>query len=90
MNTIQDVIEILVNFSIKIARDGAWKFAHKYQEAEDKLDCIRQRDAIIALIAFGLINPGLKLRFWIWLIGTAEWKSVPEIMDQLDQITKKT
>jgi hypothetical protein len=81
--------EILVNFSIRIARNGAWKFAHKYQMADNKLACLRQRDASIAIIAFGLINPGLKLRIWIWLIGIAEWKSVPEIMDQLNQITKK-
>ena len=82
--------EMLVNFSLKIARNGAWKFAQKYQMAIDKSACILQRDIGIALIASALINPGLKLRIWVWLIGIAEWKSVPEIMDQLNQISIKT
>jgi hypothetical protein len=80
--------EILVNFSIKVARDGAWRFAQKYQTAEDKAYCIQKRDKAIALLAKGLTNPGIKLRLWVWLIGLAEWKSVPEIMDQLDKAAK--
>ena len=77
--------EILVNFSIKLARDGAWKFAWKYQASSDKIEAIQKRDKAITLLAKGLINPGIKLRLWVWLIGLAEWKSVPEIMDQLDK-----
>lgn len=80
--------EILVNFSIKLARDGAWKFANKYQKAEDKIDALQKRDKAIAFLAKGLTNPGIKLRMWIWLIGLAEWKSVPEIMAQLDKASK--
>lgn len=79
--------EILVNFSIKLARDGAWKFARKYRNSEDKAGSIQKRDKAISLLAKGLTNPGLQLRFWVWLIGLAEWKSVPEIMDQLDKAT---
>jgi hypothetical protein len=82
--------EILVNFSIKLARDGAWKFAQKYKNAEDKADCIQKRDKAIAFLAKGLTNPGLKLRLWVWLIGLGEWKSVPEIMDQLNKAAKAT
>jgi hypothetical protein len=81
--------EILVNFSIKLARDGAWKFANKYQRAEDKMDALQKRDKSIAFLAKGLTNPGLKLRFWVWLIGLSEWKSVPEIMDQLTKVAKE-
>lgn len=81
--------EILVNFSIKIARNGAWRFAQKYHLAIDKPVCIHQRDVAIAILASGLTNPGMKLRVLIWLIGMAEWKSVPEVMDQLNQITKE-
>lgn len=80
--------EILVNFSIKIARNGAWKFAQEYQMAVNKEYCIQQRDEKIAKLASRLINPGFKLRMWVWLIRLAEWKSVPEIMVQLNQVTK--
>ncbi|MCL6260296.1 DUF5995 family protein [Aquiflexum sp. TKW24L] len=82
--------EILVNFSIKLARDGAWRFARKYQTAEDKADCIQKRDKAIAILAKGLTNPGIKLRMWVWLIGLAEWKSVPEIMEQLNMAAEAT
>lgn len=70
--------ETRVNFSIKPARDCAGK----YQAATDKIEAIQKRDKAITLLAKGLINPGIKLRLWVWLIGLAEWKSVPEIMDK--------
>ena len=81
--------EILVNFSIKLARDGAWKFAMKYQAAKDRIDSLHRRDKTIAILAKGLTNPGIKLRFWVWLIGLSEWKSVPEIMEQLNKSVKE-
>lgn len=81
--------EILVNFSIKLARDGAWKFANKYQKAGNKIDAIQKRDKAITILAKGLTNPGIKFRIWVWLIGLSEWKSVPEIMDQLTKAAKE-
>lgn len=80
--------EILVNFSIKLARDGAWKFAKRFYTAKDPIEAINTRDKAIRLLANGLVHPGLKLRLLIWIAGLSEWKSVPEIMDQLGQLAE--
>jgi hypothetical protein len=80
--------EILVNFSIKLARDGAWKFARRFATADNQSEAIEKRDKVICLLAKGLIRPGLKLRFLIWIVGLSEWKSVPEIMDQLGKLAE--
>jgi hypothetical protein len=55
---------------------------------KDQSDTIGKRDKVISLLAKGLIRPGLKLRLLIWIAGLSEWKSVPEIMDQLGKIAK--
>lgn len=80
--------EILVNFSIKLAREGAWKFASRFAMAKDRSDAIARRDKAIGLLARGLIRPGLKLRLLVWIVGLSEWKSVPEIMDQLGKLAE--
>lgn len=80
--------EILVNFSIKLARDGAWKFAKRFSTAKDPNEAISTRDKAIRMLANGLAHPGLKLRLLIWIAGLSEWKSVPEIMDQLGKLAE--
>jgi hypothetical protein len=80
--------EILVNFSIKLAREGAWKFAKRFSTADNQADAIEKRDKVISLLAKGLVRPGLKLRLLIWIAGLSEWKSVPEIMDQLGRLAE--
>ncbi|GAB2615739.1 DUF5995 family protein [Belliella aquatica] len=82
--------EILVNFSIKLARDGAWKFANEYMLHANKKECIHLRDQVIAGLAEGLINPGKRLNRLIGLISFTEWRSVSNTMNQLNQITKHT
>lgn len=82
--------EMLLNFSIQIAREGAWKFAGEYPRDENKEFQIADRDQNIALIAQKLINPGKFLGVLIKIVGFAEWKSVPKIMNQLDFIAAKT
>ena len=81
--------EILVNFSIQLARDGAWKFAQSYEIADDKIKSIKLRDQIIAGLAEGLINPGKRLSRIISLISFTEWRSVASNMNQLDAVIKK-
>lgn len=80
--------EMLLNFSIQIARDGAWKFASEYHADTNKDFQIKDRDKNIAALAKKLINPGKLLAFIIKAVGLAEWKSVSRIMEQLDQITE--
>ncbi len=78
--------EMLLNFSIQLARDGAWKFAGEYHLASDQESQIQNRDKKISRIAEKLINPGKLLMFLIKIVGFAEWKSVSKTMDQLNEI----
>lgn len=80
--------EMLLNFSIQLARDGAWKYAGEYHLATDKEFQIQDRDQNISALAEKLINPGKLLKFLIKIIGFAEWKSVSRTMDQLDTLVK--
>ncbi len=79
--------EILVNFSIQLARDGAWKFAQEYHLATNRTEAIHLRDQIIAGLAEGMINPSKRLSWIISLISMTEWRSVRSTMQQLDQIS---
>jgi hypothetical protein len=82
--------EMLLNFSIQIARDGAWKYAGEYHIDPNKNFQIQDRDKNIAALAKKLINPGKFLGFLIKIVGFAEWKSVSKTMDQLDQVATET
>ncbi|MCH7410862.1 DUF5995 family protein [Belliella sp. DSM 111904] len=85
----KDKDELLVNFSIRIARDGAWKFANDYHLAIDKADCISTRDLIIAGLAEEMIRPGSRLSNILKIISFTEWRSVTSNMKQLDQVVKE-
>jgi len=78
--------EIFLNFSIELARDGAWKYAGEYHLDSNKEFQIQNRDKNISKLAEKLINPGKLLKFLIKLIRFAEWKSVRKTMDELDQL----
>lgn len=81
--------EMLLNFSIQLARNGAWKFAGEYHSAADKELTRKDRDNIISTLANKLINPGKLLATITRIVGFAEWKSVSNTMDQLDVLAKK-
>ncbi|PZX48922.1 DUF5995 family protein [Algoriphagus chordae] len=81
--------EMLLNFSIQLARDGAWKYAGEYYACPDRNVSIQERDSKIAKLANKLINPGKFLLFMVKMVGFAEWKSVSRTMDQLDMVVKK-
>lgn len=81
--------EMLLNFSIQLARDGAWKYAGEYYSCEDRNVSILDRDKNISALANKLINPGKFLSFIVKMVGFAEWKSVSRAMDQLDVVVKK-
>lgn len=82
--------EMLLNFSIQVARDGAWKYAREYHDDSNKDFQIQDRDKNISALAKKLINPGKFLSFLIKIVGFAEWKSVSRTMDQLDQVANET
>ena len=54
----------LINFSMELARDGAWRFAVKYANTplSEQESCIQSRDQRVANIGNLVTNPG-------WLIG---------------------
>ncbi|SFB58971.1 DUF5995 family protein [Algoriphagus aquimarinus] len=81
--------EMLLNFSIQLARDGAWKYAGEYYGCEDRSTSILERDANIAKLANKLINPGKFLLLMLKMVGFVEWKSVSRTMDQLDTVVKE-
>jgi len=81
--------EMLLNFSIQLARDGAWKYAGEYHADPDKNFQIQDRDRNISKLAQKLINPGKLLAFIIKIVAFAEWKSVSRTMDQLDAVVEK-
>lgn len=82
--------EMLLNFSIQLARDGAWKYAGEYYTCEDRIASILERDITIATLANKLVNPGKFLLFIVKIVGFAEWKSVSRTMEQLDMVVKET
>jgi len=81
--------EMLLTFSIQLARDGAWKYAEEYYGCEDRTALILERDVNIAKLANKLINPGKLLLFMVKMVSFAEWKSVSRTMNQLDIVVKK-
>ncbi|WP_192346640.1 DUF5995 family protein [Algoriphagus sp. Y33] len=81
--------EMLLNFSIRLARDGAWKYAGEYYACEDRPASVFERDMTIAKLANKLINPGKFLLFIVKIVSLAEWKSVSRTMDQLDMVVKE-
>lgn len=82
--------EILLDFSIQMARDGAWKFANKYFMAENRTLCLNDRDNTIANLGLRIATPGKRLSWITKIISWTEWKSVPNVMDQLEVIAKKS
>jgi len=78
--------ELLLIFSIGVARDGAWKFAGEFYATPNKEDSIALRDVKIAQLAHHLTNPGKWLSFLVKIIRWGEYKSVGEKMKILERI----
>jgi len=80
------VDEDLINFSMGLARDGAWKFAEKLYLARksNKEQIIADRDFRIAVISENLGNPKSRwLRNVLRIIGWFEWRNTARIIQVL-------
>ncbi|REL37929.1 hypothetical protein DYD21_08505 [Rhodohalobacter sp. SW132] len=75
--------EMLIDFSILTARDGAWLFACRYAKASDKNLEIQNRDRVIAALARKLTNTGKTLTFLIGIIRWGEFRTLPSELDRL-------
>lgn len=80
--------EMLVEFSIVVARDGAWKFAHEYSKAQNKQLAIQERDTKIADLAKCMTQTGPYLSFIIKVIRWGEFHSLPSNLDRLAGIVE--
>jgi len=76
---------ILVQFSISVARDGAWTFAEDlYGKQVTEFDnCCAVRDQSIAELGKGLTQATGLMRITIWLIHLFEWKKPSKIIKEL-------
>ncbi|MEP6950073.1 MAG: DUF5995 family protein [Ginsengibacter sp.] len=78
--------EMLVQFSISMARDGAWSFAQELngKTGADYENCIRTRDERIAQLGSSIAKPhGFLLKFIVKLIRLFEKKNVSNIIKLL-------
>lgn len=80
--------DMLVKFSIIVARDGAWEFAHTYSNANDKQQAIEARDGKIADLARRLTQTGPFLSFIIKIIRWGEFHPVQSNLDRLAGIVE--
>ncbi|BAU53004.1 DUF5995 family protein [Mucilaginibacter gotjawali] len=82
---------ILIQFSIDNARDGAWCFAEDLATKKTKADydaCIAARDETIFKLGGSLINNKGFIRFTIWLIHLFEWKNAALIIKTMHEGAK--
>lgn len=80
--------EMVLNFSIGVARDGAWKFAGEYHLSSNQNQEIQMRDTKIAAIANGLVNTGKWLTFLLAIIRFFEFRSDTRNMEILENIVE--
>jgi len=82
---------ILIQFSIDNARDGAWCFAEDLatKKGPDYDACITARDQTIYKLGGSLINNKGVIRFTIWLIHLFEWKNAARIIKIMHEAVKQ-
>ncbi len=81
--------ERLVDFSIQLARDGAWEFACAYADAnvENRPMLFKKRDASIAWLGKDIARPGILLSCIAGFIKLFEWKKVSRVVPVLEGIS---
>lgn len=78
--------EMFLNFSIGVAREGAWKFAGEYHLSSQQSVEITNRDKKIAALADQLTQPGKWLGFLLSIIQFFEFRSDTRNMEILEDI----
>jgi len=76
---------LLVDFSMEIARDGAWKFAGElWQKPEVEWEaCIKERDSVIAEKSKIITDPGTWIKIIFWIVRVSEKGSIHEKIKHL-------
>jgi len=81
--------ERLVDFSIQLARDGAWEFACHYALADNgsKQALVEKRDASIAWLGKDIAKPGILLSVIAGFVKVFEWKKVSRVAPILEDLS---
>lgn len=79
------VDDYLVDFSMKLARDGAWKFASQYAEtpATEQAPALEARDLKVAAKTDLILKPGLLAVLVLWFVRITERGSVTDKIRKL-------
>lgn len=79
------VDDFLVDFSMELARDGAWSFAKIYAGTEEHgiTELVNNRDLVVASKAKVITNPGFIVRLLFGIIRLGERGSVSEKINNL-------
>ena len=83
----KNVDDFLVNFSMSLAREGAWKYANEMVVLQGAAwdEAIIARDLKIEKLGRSIVRPGRVERFIFWIIRISERGSVAQkIKDLLD------
>lgn len=77
--------ERVVDFSIELARDGAWDFAKEYAflNQNEQRTLKEKRDASIAWLSKDIRKPGILIGTIVKLLRLTEWASVKKVIKVL-------
>ena len=78
--------EMLVDFTINDARDGAWCFAEDLatKSGSDCDTCIATRDGVISGLGKNIVHPSSRIvRITLWFVHLFEWHNTSKIIDVL-------
>ena len=78
--------DYLVDFSMKLARDGAWKFALSYFDTAENTRALalKTRDEKVAKKVSLVTEPGILIKVVIWLIRLTERGSVSRKIEKIN------
>ncbi|MFW5756206.1 MAG: DUF5995 family protein [Tangfeifania sp.] len=76
---------LLVDFSMELARDGAWEFAHELsgKPIENWEAFIKDRDSVVAAKSQIVTNPKIWIKILLWIIRLGERGTVSEKINYL-------
>lgn len=81
---------LLVDFSMEMARDGAWEFAQNIASLPEKelATRIKPRDEKVAQISTIITEPKFWIRIILWIVRRGELGSVSEKIEKLKSMAK--
>lgn len=77
--------DFMIDFSMTLARDGAWKFANEYVVLDEsqRVNALQERDQKIEELGISIVKPGRFVRFIFWIIRMGERGTVAQKIKKL-------